>query len=112
MEEKAATLLRDAPAGLIADVTARLRGLNDWTVESVEAAVRETADPAGLGLRQLAPPLRAALTGRSLSPGIFEVLLLSGSVARLARLDAAPTIPTGMYPTKLYRTNSRHEKRR
>src|SRR3546814_18553414 len=70
MEEKAATLLRDAPAGLIADVTARLRGLNDWTGESVEAAVRETADAAGLGLGKLAQPLRAALTGRRVSPGI------------------------------------------
>src|SRR3546814_13324755 len=48
LAEKAATLLRDAPAGLIADVTARLRGLNDWTGESVEAAVRENADAAGL----------------------------------------------------------------
>src|SRR3546814_11256576 len=89
MEEKAATLLRDAPAGLIADVTARLRGLNDWTGESVEAAVRETADAAGLGLGKLAQPLRAALTGRSVSPGLFDVLLLPGREASLARLDPA-----------------------
>src|SRR3546814_5401075 len=95
MEEKAATLLRDAPAGLIADVTARLRGLNDWTGESVEAAVRETADAAGLGLGKLAQPLRAALTGRSVSPGIFDVLLLLGRDASLARLDAAHNFPAG-----------------
>src|SRR3546814_19059968 len=78
MEDKAAGLLRDAPAGLLADVTARLRALADWNAESVEAAVRETADAAQIGLGKLAQPLRAALTGRSVSPGIFDVLLLLG----------------------------------
>ena len=95
MEEKAATLLHDAPAGLLSDITARLRGLNDWTGESIEAAVRETADAAGLGLGKLAQPLRAALTGRSISPGIFDVLLLLGRDASLARLDAAHNFPAG-----------------
>src|SRR3546814_12977781 len=61
-------IFRDAPAGLLADVTARLRALADWNAESVEAAVRETADAAQIGLGKLAQPLRAALTGRSVSP--------------------------------------------
>ena len=95
MDEKAGQLLRDAPAGLLADITARLRGLNDWTGESVEAAVRETAEAAELGLGKLAQPLRAALTGRAVSPGIFDVLLLLGRDASLARLDAAHNYPAG-----------------
>ncbi|ALC12262.1 glutamyl-tRNA synthetase [Sphingopyxis sp. 113P3] len=95
MDEKAAQLLRDAPEGLLLDVTERLRGLTDWTSESIEAAVRETAETAELGLGKLAQPLRAALTGRAVSPGIFDVLLLLGRDASLARLDAAHNFPAG-----------------
>jgi glutamyl-tRNA synthetase len=95
MDEKAGQLLGDAPVGLLADITARLRGLNDWNSESIEAAVRETAETAGVGLGKLAQPLRAALTGRGVSPGIFDVLLLLGRDASLARLDAAHNFPAG-----------------
>jgi len=95
MDEKAAKLLADAPAGLLAAATERLRALNDWSAEAIEAAVRETAESAELGLGKLAQPLRAALTGRAVSPGIFDVLLLLGRDASLARLDAAHNYPAG-----------------
>lgn len=95
MDEKAAKLLADAPEGLLADAADRLRRLTDWTGETVEAAVRESAEAAGLGLGKLAQPLRAALTGRAVSPGIFDVLLLLGRDNSLARLDAAHNYPAG-----------------
>ncbi|MGV7120595.1 glutamate--tRNA ligase [Sphingopyxis sp. 550A] len=95
VDEKAAQVLRDAPEGVLAGVTDKLRGLNDWNAEDIEAAVRETSESAGIGLGKLAQPLRAALTGRTVSPGIFDVLLLLGRDASLARLDAAQYYPAG-----------------
>lgn len=88
MDEKASQLIADAPAGLLASATTRLRTLADWTAETVEAAVRDEAEANGLGLGKLAQPLRAALTGQAVSPGIFDVLLLLGRDESLARLDA------------------------
>ena len=59
------------------------------------ATVRAEAEAAELGLGKLAQPLRAALTGRTVSPGIFDVLLLLGRDVSLARLDAAQHYPAG-----------------
>lgn len=95
VDEKAAEVLRASPEGLLAAVTKRLRGLDNWTTEELEAAVRAEAEAAELGLGKLAQPLRAALTGRTVSPGIFDVLLLLGRDVSLARLDAAQHFPAG-----------------
>ena len=95
MDDKAAQVLKDAPEGLLAAVTQRLRGLAEWNNEELEAAVRAEAEAAELGLGKLAQPLRAALTGRTVSPGIFDVLLLLGRNTSLARLDAAHNLPAG-----------------
>lgn len=94
-EEKAAQQLRDAPDGILAAVTAKLRAIDGWSAEDIEHAVRSTSEEAGLGLGKLAQPLRAALTGRSVSPGIFDVLALLGRDNSLARLDAAHNYPAG-----------------
>ena len=88
MDDKARQLIDDAPAGLLAAARSRLATLPDWTAEAVEAAVRAQAEEAGLGLGKLAQPLRAALTGQAVSPGIFDVLMLLGRDESLARLDA------------------------
>ena len=95
VDDKAGEVLKAAPDGLLAAVTTRLRGLDDWTTEELEAAVRAEAEAAELGLGKLAQPLRAALTGRTVSPGIFDVLLLLGRDTSLARLDAAQHYPAG-----------------
>ena len=63
-----------------------LRGLNDWSVPAIDAAVRAFAEAKGLKLGKVAQPLRAALTGRTVSPGIFEVMVLIGRDETLARL--------------------------
>src|SRR3546814_18661079 len=101
MDEKAAEVLKASPEGLLAAVTARLRGLDDWTTEELDAAVRAEAEAAELGLGKLAQPLRAALTGRTVSPGLFDVLLLLGRDVSLARLDAAQPSPAGALPPPL-----------
>jgi len=68
---------------------ARLAALEVWEPESLEAAVRDTADAAGVKLGALAQPLRVALTGGSASPPIGETLLLVGRERALARIERA-----------------------
>jgi glutamyl-tRNA synthetase len=65
---------------------ARLTTLAEWDAASVEAAIREVAEAADVKLGKLAQPLRAALTGRTTSPGIFDVLALLGKDESLARI--------------------------
>jgi glutamyl-tRNA synthetase len=97
MDERAASLLDGAGMDLLA---AAARGIEatDWRAERLEAAVRDVAEAAGVGLGKVAQPLRAALTGRATSPGIFDVLALLGrdeSLARLSdRLEPAPVQQT------------------
>jgi glutamyl-tRNA synthetase len=88
MDEKAASLLTDDAKGLLSRISARLRAESDWTSEALEANLKSQAEELGLGLGKLAQPLRAALTGQSTSPGIFDVLILLGREESLARIDA------------------------
>jgi glutamyl-tRNA synthetase len=64
----------------------RLGALAEWDTASLEAAIREVAEGSGVKLGKLAQPLRAALTGRTTSPGIFDVLALLGRDESLARI--------------------------
>ena len=75
----------DAPR-LLARVRAALAGLNGWESSDLEAAVRQVAETAGVKLGAVAQPLRAALTGRKISPGIFDVLDLLGRDESLERI--------------------------
>ena len=93
LDEKAAQLLSGDAPRLLARVWSALNALDEWSALATEAAVRSTADAAGVKLGQVAQPLRAALTGRATSPGIFDVLVLLGrdeSLERIAdRMDGA-----------------------
>jgi glutamyl-tRNA synthetase len=60
-----------------------------WTVEAVESALREAVGRSGMKAKQVFQPLRVALTGTTISPGIFETVALIGRDAALARIDAA-----------------------
>ena len=86
MDGKAAALLQGEAPHLLAAAHARLSGLGEWTAEATEQAVREVAEGQGVKLGQVAQPLRAALTGRATSPGIFDVLALLGREESLARI--------------------------
>jgi glutamyl-tRNA synthetase len=84
--EQAKALLTDEAKGLIATLLPELEALTDWTAGTVEAVVRPFAERAGLKLGAVAQPLRAALTGRTTSPPIFDVLAVLGREESLARL--------------------------
>ncbi len=88
LSEKAAALLDTAARDLLARLSARLREEQDWTTSALEAGLKAFAEELGLGLGKLAQPLRAALTGQTTSPGIFDVLVLLGRDESLARIDA------------------------
>jgi glutamyl-tRNA synthetase len=87
-------LVPDAGALKILTVDARkiLAGLHDhlcqaeWTAAALEAATKAFAENAGIKLGLAAQPLRAALTGKSTSPGIFDVLFVLGREESLARI--------------------------
>jgi glutamyl-tRNA synthetase len=86
MDERAAALLEGPARDLLALVHKSLASLGGWSAEATEQAVREVAETAGVKLGQVAQPLRAALTGRATSPGIFDVLVLLGREESLARV--------------------------
>jgi glutamyl-tRNA synthetase len=91
LDPKAEALLTDEARGLLAQIAARIEDEVLWTSEALEAALKAMAEELALGLGKLAQPLRAALTGQTTSPGIFDVLTLLGKDEALARIrDQVP----------------------
>jgi glutamyl-tRNA synthetase len=92
LDDKAAALLTPDARALLGELAAELVGVEPWTAAGAEQAVRAFAERKGAKLGSVAQPLRAALTGRVTSPGIFEVLATLGKTESLARLNdqAAP----------------------
>ncbi len=88
LTEKAAGLLNDEARERLTAISTRLKAEESWTIEPLEANLNAYAEELGLGLGKLAQPLRAALTGQTTSPGIFDVLVLLGQEESLARIDA------------------------
>lgn len=86
LDEAASALLTPDARQLLHVAYGTLGALADWEPGSLEAAVREVAEGQGVKLGKLAQPLRGALTGRTTSPGIFEVLVLLGREEALARI--------------------------
>jgi glutamyl-tRNA synthetase len=86
LDPKAQALLTPEARDLLGDVSADLARVEPWTSEGTEQAVRNFAEARGAKLGAVAQPLRAALTGRTTSPGIFEVLTVLGKEESLARL--------------------------
>jgi len=86
VDEKAAALLTEEVRGHLSLAHAALSGLASWDHDAIDAAVREVAESNALKLGKLAQPLRAALTGKTTSPGIFDVLVLLGKDESLARI--------------------------
>lgn len=92
-DEKAAKLLTDDAVGGLSRLCEKLQEIQDWTGESLESVVRDFAEAEQLKLGKVAQPLRAALTGRTVSPGVFDVMRVLGRDETLARLSGVS--PTG-----------------
>lgn len=86
-DEKAQTQLDDDGRTAIGAVRAKLDGLSDWSGEAIEALVRAVAEEHDIKLGKVAQPLRAAMTGTTVSPPIFDVMAIMGRDETLARLD-------------------------
>lgn len=93
MDADAQALLEGDAKALLNQLHAALDAAEVWDTEALEAAVRAVADDAGVKLGQVAQPLRAALTGRKTSPGIFDVLVLLGREESLGRIADAMRVP-------------------
>jgi glutamyl-tRNA synthetase len=86
LDDKAAALFSPEARAMIADLLPALDAVEPWTADHLEPAVRSFAEARGAKLGAVAQPLRAALTGRTTSPGIFDVLGVLGKAESLARL--------------------------
>jgi glutamyl-tRNA synthetase len=88
MSEKAARILDEDARTCLAALIPRFEALADWTEDGLAADVRAFADAQSppMKLGKIAQPLRAALTGDTASPGIFEVLAVLGREEALARM--------------------------
>ncbi len=87
LDEKAAALLNNEGLDVLSGVLPELSAVKDWTAEALDTAVRVHAEKTGLKLGKIAQPLRAALTGKSTSPGVFDVLAVLGREESLGRLQ-------------------------
>jgi glutamyl-tRNA synthetase len=86
LDDKAVALLNPDARVMLGEIVADLEGVEPWTAAQAEQALRTFAERKGTKLGSVAQPLRAALTGRTTSPGIFDVLAVLGKSESLARL--------------------------
>ncbi|KMO35395.1 glutamyl-tRNA synthetase [Methylobacterium tarhaniae] len=86
LDDKAVGLLGNGGRERLAGALPHLEALDEWSAASTEGAVRHFAETAGVKLGQVAQPLRAALTGRTTSPPLFDVMAVLGRDESLGRL--------------------------
>ena len=86
LDEKAAKLVDADAKATLGALMPRLEATTEWTAAALEAEVRSYAETSGAKLGKIAQPLRAALTGRSISPPVFDVMHALGRDESLARL--------------------------
>jgi len=86
LDDPAKALLTPQARALLHDIEPELARVEPWTTSATEQAVRAFAESKGAKLGAVAQPLRASLTGRTTSPGIFEVLIVLGKTESLARI--------------------------
>jgi glutamyl-tRNA synthetase len=87
LDDKAAKILTDEAGKTLGEYLAAIAGL-PWEAAALEEKARELAEAKGLKLGAVAQPIRAALTGRTVSPPIFAMLEVLGKDESLARLKA------------------------
>ena len=86
LDEKAEAQMTPEARAVLGRVARDLAMVDPWSAEGAEAAVRAFAERSGAKLGAIAQPLRVALTGRTTSPGIFDVLAVLGKAESLARI--------------------------
>jgi glutamyl-tRNA synthetase len=92
LDDKAAKLIDPAAKQAMGELAKRFASVRAWTAPALEAVVRAYAEETGAKLGKVAQPLRAALTGRSVSPPVFDVMAVLGRDEALARIrDQAST---------------------
>ena len=88
IEEKAAAALDDVSRSILSELTTQLQNVS-WTRDTLEAILNQIAADHGLKFGKLAGPLRAALAGRSVTPSVFDMMLVIGRDETIARLTEA-----------------------
>jgi glutamyl-tRNA synthetase len=86
LDEKAAKLLDANAVTMVRTLVDKLGAVANWTAAELEAVVRAFAEESQVKLGKVAQPLRAALTGRAVSPPVFDVMEVLGRDETLARL--------------------------
>jgi glutamyl-tRNA synthetase len=86
LTDKAVEQVSGDNAAVLAELAEALRPFDAWQAESIEAEVRQFAEKRGIKLGKVAQPLRAALSGSTVSPPIFEVAEILGKTETLARI--------------------------
>jgi len=81
--------LKDETRGLLTDLGATFSQLEDWSVESLESLVGGFVEARGIGLGKVAQPIRVAMTGSRVGPGLFEMLVAIGKETAVRRIAAA-----------------------
>ncbi len=87
-DEKAAKALDTVSRGILSELTPHLQNAS-WDRDALEGVVATFAEARGTKLGKLAGPLRAALAGRSVSPSVFDMMLVLGRDETLARIGDA-----------------------
>ena len=87
-DEAAEKALDAVSRGILQSLTPQLRNAS-WTKEDLEAILTGAAADAGIGFGKLAAPLRAALAGRTVSPSVYDMMLVIGQDETIARLEDA-----------------------
>ncbi|MFQ5533302.1 MAG: glutamate--tRNA ligase [Sphingomonadales bacterium] len=87
LDDRAKKLLNKDSKLILAQASEALRAIPEWTAEALESSLRDFSDAKAIKFGKIAQPLRAALTGRATSPGIFDVLTVLGRSESLARID-------------------------
>jgi glutamyl-tRNA synthetase len=79
-------------APILRDTAGVLRAATTWKAAELESAVQRRCEEQGVAIKEVAQPLRVALTGRTASPPLFDVLELLGREVALGRIDAGATL--------------------
>lgn len=86
MTDKAQSILDKGGCDTLGKLLPELETIQDWQIDQLKHVVSHFAEKNGLKLGKIAPALRAALTGTTVAPGVFEILDILGRDEALARL--------------------------